>query len=700
MKRIMTHKGLWMIATMMVCTSCLPKIESQLDQSEKESEGSSEVLKPASAYFDFNLTKSVTLSLDYGTWGGSNFFGIYTENPVTEDDSESDTRTFRSDIQTVATVFTDKEGKYTGSIEVPSCVETLYVVTTSPWLVDVLEAKIENGRATVKSGNYTWTNTKAATRLASEPIVKITTGNYSNLYSIVGNTWDQYGKSGDPNGIIGQGSMTTENMQQIYRTLLNLNDTETLGDFATYVMNNSARMMKVDNSSLLCETDVVNCSIATTFVDENGETRNVENAKIGLTFISEGAAYMSTLGYYYYKTGELPASANDVKKYMVFPNASAPSGTPFAIKNWRYSEAFGAENAPIGPNTRVQLLYEDEAGNVSTDFPPGYTIGFFLIANSMGGNGGGEKIAGANTLKSKRNIIYSNVEWNTAVNKAGNYKRYIVMEATDGRLVYGLEDAPDNLNCCDLLFYVDCNPSAAIEDPRRPKVNPVTPVYYIDNTVTKNYAFEDQWPTGGDYDLNDVIIQHDRVVSKTTDNYVVKIVDRFTPIQPAGAANFRNAFAVRGSAAVFAAVTNMTDGVLAESETNSYLVTTNTNGSRGKTISLVREFPTPVTERDAAAADWEPYIIAQYAPEEADRIEIHLPKQSATALMREGLVGTADDAYFIDKTNMYPFAINIPSNFEPAPESTRIDAAYPKYVDWVTSSGSSNSDWYKYPNFE
>ena len=42
-------------------------------------------------------------------------------------------------------------------------------------------------------------------------------------------------------------------------------------------------------------------------------------------------------------------------------------------------------------------------------------------------------------------------------------------------------------------------------------------------------AFEDIWPDGGDYDMNDVILEYNRAIYFNTENMINKIVDTFTP---------------------------------------------------------------------------------------------------------------------------------------------------------------------------
>ena len=85
---------------------------------------------------------------------------------------------------------------------------------------------------------------------------------------------------------------------------------------------------------------------------------------------------------------------------------------------------------------------------------------------------------------------------------------------------------------CDLLFYV--NASKTIEEPNdRPVITPddgnEPEKPDVTETKTGTLAFEDIWPGGGDYDMNDVIVEYNRAVSFDKKNQVTKIVDTFTP---------------------------------------------------------------------------------------------------------------------------------------------------------------------------
>lgn len=90
------------------------------------------------------------------------------------------------------------------------------------------------------------------------------------------------------------------------------------------------------------------------------EIELLKDDKVYVTFISEGAGYRNTLGYYYYHKDNPPQSADDLNKVVIFPNASA-----------KYS---GGE------------LIQGNTMKVLGDFEEGTIIGFYVISNGWKGS--------------------------------------------------------------------------------------------------------------------------------------------------------------------------------------------------------------------------------------------------------------------------------------------------------------------------
>lgn len=444
----------------------------------------------------------------------------------------------------------------------------------------------------------------------------------------------------------------------------------------------------LDNRALVSDTKHVNTTIAQAYINNQGQHVTITDAELYLTFLTERAGYLTSIGYYYYKTNDVPNSPDKVDKFIIIPNASIAGDDPYT---GRGSNKYSQSAAPIERNTKIQLLYQDENGNVSTKFPAGYTIGYFIIPNGYTPNKG---------IDYSINYIYSNKEWNKIY--AGQQARFISLSTSNGTVVYGVEDG-DDTSYEDILFCIDANPNEAIQDPDRPVIDPEEPTVTSSETTYRTYAYEDIWPNGGDYDLNDVIIEHKRAISFNSNNYVLKVEDTFVPVQKSGAATYSNAFAVQYVASQRGSI-ELPAGAVDETETSSVILFPDAKSVQGNEFTVTRTFADNTLPKKNLESDLNPFIIAQYTAGADNRTEVHLPKKKATGKANAEQIGAEDDAYYINKDGKYPFAIMLPATtgtegpirFTPAKETVRIDLEYPDFAKWVESNGATNNDWYLY----
>lgn len=444
----------------------------------------------------------------------------------------------------------------------------------------------------------------------------------------------------------------------------------------------------LDNRALVSDTKHVNTTIAQAYINNQGQHVTITDAELYLTFLTERAGYLTSIGYYYYKTNDVPNSPDKVDKFIIIPNASIAGDDPYT---GRGSNKYSQSAAPIERNTKIQLLYQDENGNVSTKFPAGYTIGYFIIPNGYTPNKG---------IDYSINYIYSNKEWNKIY--AGQQARFISLSTSNGTVVYGVEDG-DDTSYEDILFCIDANPNEAIQDPDRPVIDPEEPTVTSSETTYRTYAYEDIWPNGGDYDLNDVIIEHKRAISFNSNNYVLKVEDTFVPVQKSGAATYSNAFAVQYVASQRGSI-ELPAGAVDETETSSVILFPDAKSVQGNEFTVTRTFADNTLPKKNLESDLNPFIIAQYTAGADNRTEVHLPKKKATGKANAEQIGAEDDAYYINKDGKYPFAIMLPATtgtegpirFTPAKETVRIDLEYTDFAKWVESNGATNNDWYLY----
>ena len=86
------------------------------------------------------------------------------------------------------------------------------------------------------------------------------------------------------------------------------------------------------------------------------------------------------------------------------------------------------------------------------------------------------------------------------------------MEEQNQIVAIGFEDNTD-YDYCDATFYVKIAEANAI-DPEGPELPPVDPPSNLEYTVYGTLTYEDQWPSEGDYDMNDVVVEYQSTIYK------------------------------------------------------------------------------------------------------------------------------------------------------------------------------------------
>ncbi len=639
-------------------------------------------LKAESEYLDFATTTTVKFNINYGELGQRILLNIYI--------SEPEFVQVEGGAAVVAgtpgyKIFTNDQGVFEGIVELPTYVTKVYITTEAWGVKRYAVVPVKDGKAVADLRTNTVASSRAARRAATD--YKIwelpSVGGIQNLRSIVGWEGNAYGKIIDDNGgLLTYGSYTADDMKVI-KPHLGSGQRSTFSDSKNYA-----------------STDMVNTTIAHSFVNDKGETMTTDYANLFVTYIGEmGAWDQDGLGYYYYKTGEAPATRAEameqLKHYVILPNVSLPGDAPYLTdfvgrykgpESWHHYYNYGEANAPAWPNERIQLLFEDpETGEVSTHFPPGYTIGFFLFDKTHSDNNRCDKET--YEIATDR-LWYSNVDWNS-----GNPKNHFSAIGFKDKILYGVEDGV-NTSYNDLVFSVEADPSGSIANESRSQIEIVVPEEDATETTCKSYAFEDVWPQGGDYDLNDVIIKHHRSVTFDSYNYVKEVVDSFMAVQPIGAAEYDDGFAIQIPANQRGNIT-LPDGAVDETETNSIILFKSAKKNRNKWFVVKRTFSgKELTKVGLEAEDNNPFIIANYRSDE-NRTEIHLPKHKSTSKANTDQIGKEDDAYFVNKDGLHPFAIMLPvETFQPVTERVQIDVEYPDFKSWVESKMVNHTDWY------
>lgn len=158
------------------------------------------------------------------------------------------------------------------------------------------------------------------------------------VYSIVG--WGQsHGEIIDNNDIVTTGNFNDGTLKQLQHTLWKGYD---------------SKPSNLDNRALVSDTKHVNTTIAQAYINNQGQHVTITDAELYLTFLTERAGYLTSIGYYYYKTNEIPNSPDKVDKFIIIPNASIAGDDPYT--GWSGSgNKYSRYDAPIQKNTKYNF---------------------------------------------------------------------------------------------------------------------------------------------------------------------------------------------------------------------------------------------------------------------------------------------------------------------------------------------------------
>lgn len=666
--------------------------------------------------FHFETSEEVTLNIDYGPLATRALVQVYEKNPLAGATEEDQT----PKGQTIFTAFLDENGQYQGTISLPAHVKHLYFYTGSMAAPLLTEAKLDGKEVKVMSAEVAarTANATRSTRAVDDDQLVVRPlnsdengGTAKNFYTIFG-SWDNYGRINgihDINGIVDEGALTDD-------------DVHSIEHYFWYVGKDATSWSKPGNPTgerlkrlRDLRVDDVNMVVQEKY-EENGQTYDVKSAEVWFTFLTEYAWNQNTVGYYFFDKENPPKSPADIKKkFIILPHASKPNEAPFGAKG---NELYHNGYAPTHTNQRIQLLYVDENGKASKNFPPNTEIGFFLIANGFKSgayNGATETIDGItyNTrvngkINTNGKTFYSNYQFNGgSVDGEGENikKRFVACRLANGTVVYGCEDGT-NESYDDMMFTITASPNKAIHTQEGSVLQSIPQKYvprtYSDKSETYTYAFENMWPDGGDYDLNDVIVRLERTITKDQFNDVSKVVDKFSfevNQYTASSCSFAIQTSHKGDRYTLPA------GAWYEEETGSFFFAEDVRNPNvnHKSLTLTREFDHPVSFAQIQN-ELNPFIVNQSKGVDCHtngRVEIHLPMGEVTSMgMKVDNVKNPAKAWYISDDGQAPYALKIPgTTFDPCEERVRIGSgagAYPNFHKWVNSSGKESGDWYKH----
>lgn len=382
-----------------------------------------------------------------------------------------------------------------------------------------------------------------------------------------------------------------------------------------------------------------------------------------------------------------------------------------------------------GPNGATLLVAYKASGNsyAFSDTFPNLTTGQIISIDGfdpMGNSGKPPRLKSQTFLSVDGGANYWNVHTSCSEYILGNiYGPFEVVGFTDGqsRRCENICVDTDGDGCCD---DVDAFPN----DP-----NLCDATYIPGENTYASFAYEDLWPTYGDFDFNDMVINRNTVLYLDPNGDVVE-ADHSFELAAAGAGQ-QNGFGFRMPGVSPADVSMVTssrpstqnyttiesngveagqsDAVVIVFENWKEIVTMtqngkfyNTNPAEGlgysDSIVIHVEFATPQPVANVLEID--PFLIKDGAKQMNRDIEIHLPWYGPTDLVDDTYFKTRNDwsAYpgvgnnYVDSGNI-PWAIETAGGaFEWPLERVDIRDAYKKFSQWASSG--SPTDWYTNPS--
>ncbi len=640
----------------------------------------------------FNFTTTKTITIDVNLLSNNN--GAISGVPV------SVYAYWNNEMgNKLLTTLSNKAGKISAQIQVPSYIDTLIIDPNYLGLLRNTKAYINNNSISATIGGINGFSGNIVGSFSAEQPLAGTTVQQKDVLDINGvstNTVFKYLGTTDNNG--------KPNYLESPRDVI------------------SSDLLAAINNSLPESQSVPN--LRPSYLSNNATSNLVivKRSDVWITFVHEGAGYRNSLGFYKYPTNNPPASLADIDTItFIYPNTS-------------YTNSGG--NLTSGDKVKIGT------------FDAGTTIGIVLYQDAWKGGT-------SNNVRTTNTAFFSDSYLNPESTEA--LRKHSVLLTYNDYLLVGFEDINRSYGSCDqdfndVVYYASSNPIDAISrEGVKPVDRPVDtdgdgvndPLDEFPNDPTRAYinyfpnvnqwgtlAFEDQWPNSGDYDMNDLVVRYRYKMISNASNNVVEMTGEFAPI--AAGANFQNGFGVEFpfSTGNVSSVTyankdkclrnnyitlnangteaGQTKAVIIPFD-NSYNLLSYSNGSfivntdktkdkiSGDTSRISIVFTAPISTATLGTIPFNPFLISNMRR----TYEVHLPGTTPTNKADANLLGTGEDAsrpsqgkYYVNALN-YPWALSFVEPFEYPKEVSNVKDTYLFFTNWAGSGGTTYTDWYK-----
>jgi LruC domain-containing protein len=623
---------------------------------------------------------------------------FYDQDPIVSGSSE-----WKSNLEPFTSGQTNSQGVFWGLFTVGSTIDTLYAYIHNINYSSPIPVVIKSGEIikVLHPSGYSEVSKSASRAIYKAFPINYSPWQYTKLsYTTSDNLWvlGNFNSSGYPSYFDGR-------------------ETES-SDFTSAI------------SQALPETKDLTKSTPSLF--KNPTTANMVTTapcQIWVSFLSEGAGYLNTMGYFYYPTNSAPTNISSIsKKIVIFPNSSSAGSGGLMVMG-----------------DKVRLMYYDESSAQWTDvFPAGITVSWFIISD---GFRSGTENSGISKIG--KTFFYSIPSFNSD----NHTHNVLLLDQTTNKMVIGFDDQTmesGDKDFNDVVFSVTANPISSINTSGMPILRPTSTddadgdgvkdandaypndplrAYdsYYPTSGTGTLAFEDQWPNMGDYDFNDLVLGYKYHLVLNASRSIEDVKATYT-VNAVGA-NYKNGFGVQfgtapGNVASVSGQKDMEGSSLFSLNSVGYengqsyavipvfpdahklfgytdsspMINTETSAKTetADAINLNVSFGTPVSESSLGTP---PYNVFLVVNQNRGR-EVHLAGQMPTSKASSSFFCTGDDktngsTIFYKNDSEFPWALDIPTIFKYPYENKRIDKTYLMYSKWVTSQGSDCTDWYK-----
>jgi len=665
--------------------------------------------------FDFSTVQKVNLSVDYSaikTYGPV-FFGVYTENPFIVVEGAPDDL-WDENVKPIYEDYTEKDGKFNEVVELPAYAKHLYIATGNFFTgMMLLEADVKDGAASVVAESQQVASSRAGTR-AEGP----------------GSSTDDLSKLNLTNLVDNSKNITNEKVYNDWKNWLGTwNSASGRPD---YLLDKAT----ADSKLVISEEEMegLYAAVGTAFV--SGSTLNDEyssypdllltqDSEVTFTLLGGSTCWNSSLGYYYYTDDNKPTKPTDVNIIMLFPNTQDGQ--------WARAQKLGCKsyNGNIGTlrGDVVQLKYYPNIANndksgVTTVFPKGTRIGFILKTQGWGMqareysvNASGLKDSGFKKFNwwcattdgvsygSMLNDDSKNIPNPQGLSRGAKFS--YKTQNGDNFTIISFEDAMDDKDFDDLIFAL--KPVGVFA--------PLPEIANKKSSTTGVYAFEDKWPSKGDYDLNDAVLnaKHEREFNDKgkiiKETFYLTTYQNYVELKSGLGLTLNKQVDLKSIVMkkVAPESTDTLSTVFANSG-NVYYLTDDIKSEIGTTYILELEYKNPLSS-SSVMASIQPFI---YRSEGNQNWEVHIPLEAPTGKMNFNYFGKDDDCsdlvhglYYVREGN-YPFAFYLKNAdidafketiLKRENESIPIDEFFPGFMDWSTSGGTKSTDWYLHPEY-